>query len=59
MASAVPLASSTERMLADGDRAMLRQRLVRRGQQVVVVFGTSRRKGATNLMKLHRAGERS
>lgn len=55
----VPLASSTERMLADGDRAMLRQRLVRRGQQVVVVFGTSRRKGATNLMKLHRAGERS
>jgi len=55
----VPLASSTERMLADGDRAMLSQRLIRPGQQVVVVFGTSRRKGATNLMKLHRAGERT
>jgi pyruvate kinase len=54
----VPLASSTERMLAYGDRAMLQRRLIRPGQQLVVVFGTSRRKGATNLMKLHRAGER-
>ena len=54
-----PLVSSTERMLADGDREIIRHRLIRPGQLVVVVFGTSRRKGATNLMKLHRPGERS
>ena len=55
----VPLASSTERMLADGDRQILKRRLLRQGQRVVVVAGTSRRRGATNLLKIHRIGHRS
>ena len=55
----VPLASSTERMLADGDRQILRRRLLKMGQRVVVIFGTARRRGATNLMKVHHIGERS
>jgi pyruvate kinase len=53
---ALRLARSTDRMLADGDRAILRHRLLRSGQRVVVVSGTSRRAGATNLMTIHRLG---
>jgi hypothetical protein len=46
-------------MLADGDRQILKRRLLRAGQRVVVVSGTSRRRGATNLLKIHRIGHRS
>jgi len=42
----------------DGERAILASRLLRKGSRVVVVSGTSPRVGATNLMKLHRLGER-
>jgi len=50
---------STDRMLAEGDREILRRGLLRRGQRVVVVSGTSQRPGAANLMKIHRLGERA
>jgi pyruvate kinase len=57
----VPLAMrfsrSIDRMLRDGERALLAARLLRRGSRVVVVSGTSPQAGATNLMKLHRLGE--
>ena len=55
---AMRLAHSTDRMLRDGDRAILGSRLLRRGARVVVVSGTSPRAVATRLMKLHRLGER-
>ncbi|HEX9427213.1 MAG TPA: pyruvate kinase, partial [Candidatus Polarisedimenticolia bacterium] len=55
---AMTLHRSTDRMLTDGDRAIMARRLLSRGQRVVVVSGTSPRAGATNLMKIHRLGER-
>jgi len=48
---------STDRMLRDGERALLAAGLLGRGARVIVVSGTSTRTGATNLMKLHRLGE--
>ncbi len=54
---AMRLSPSTDRMLADGDRAILRRRLLKPGQRVVIVSGTSPRSGATNFMKIHRLGE--
>ncbi|HEU4403309.1 MAG TPA: pyruvate kinase [Candidatus Polarisedimenticolia bacterium] len=56
---AMRLARSTDRMLADGTRAILRAGILAAGQRVVVVSGTSTRSGATNLMKVHRLGERT
>jgi pyruvate kinase len=55
---AMPLARSTDRMLADGDRLILKQRILRAGQRVVIVSGVVRQSGATNLMKVHRMGRR-
>ncbi|HKB08855.1 MAG TPA: pyruvate kinase [Candidatus Polarisedimenticolia bacterium] len=55
---AMRLAHSTDRMLRDGERAILGSRLLRKGARVVVVSGTSPRAVATRLMKLHRLGER-
>ena len=54
---AMRLSRSTDRMLSDGDRAILGSRILGAGQTVVVVSGTSPRSGATNLMKIHRLGE--
>ncbi len=48
---------NTDRMLRQGERSLLAAGLLRRGERVVVVSGTSPRAGATNLMKLHRMGE--
>jgi pyruvate kinase len=54
---AVRLARATDRMLRDGERAILARRVLARGDRVVVVSGTSPHAGATNLMKLHRLGD--
>ncbi|HYS05021.1 MAG TPA: pyruvate kinase [Candidatus Dormibacteraeota bacterium] len=54
---AMRFSRSTDRMLRDGERALLAARLLKRGARVVVVSGTSPQAGATNLMKLHRLGE--
>src|SRR2546426_6617603 len=51
-------ATSTDRMLGDGQRALLESGLLKRGERVVIVSGTTPRAGATNLMKLHRLGDR-
>jgi len=51
-------ARSTDRMLRDGQRALLESGLLKRGERVVIVSGTTPRAGATNLMKLHRLGDR-
>ncbi len=54
---AMRFSASTDRMLRDGERALLAAGLLKRGSRVVVVSGTSPSAGATNLMKLHRLGE--
>ena len=51
-------ATSTDRMLRDGQRALLESGVLERGERVVVVSGTTPRAGATSLMKLHRLGDR-
>jgi pyruvate kinase len=55
---AMQLARSTDRMLAQGNRAILKAGILSAGERVVIVSGTSTRSGATNLMKVHRLGER-
>ncbi len=54
---AIHLARSTDRLLAAGDREILKRRILAAGQRIVVVSGTTPRSGATNLMKVHRLGE--
>ncbi len=54
---AMRFSRSTDRMLRDGERALLAAGLLKKGARVVVVSGTSPQAGATNLMKLHRLGE--
>jgi pyruvate kinase len=54
---AMRFSRNTDRMLRDGERALLAAGLLRTGARVVVVSGTSPQAGATNLMKLHRLGE--
>jgi pyruvate kinase len=54
---AMRFAPSIDSMLRDGERATLRAGLLRKGDPVVVVSGTTPRPGATNLMKLHRIGQ--
>jgi pyruvate kinase len=49
---------NTDRMLRQGERALLQAGLLKKGQRVVVVSGTSPKAGATNIMKLHRMGQR-
>jgi len=51
-------ATSTDRMLRDGQRALLESGVLERGERVVVVSGTTPSAGATSLMKLHRLGDR-
>jgi len=55
---AMRFSRSTDRMLRDGDRVLLSAGLLGRSARVIVVSGTSPQAGATNLMKLHRLGER-
>ncbi len=54
----IRLVRNTDRMLAEGDRALIRGRIMRRGQRTIVVSGTSTQAGATNMMKIHRVGDR-
>jgi pyruvate kinase len=51
----VPESRSTDEMIALGDRALLKQTALRRGDAVVVVGGRSH-PGATDMMKIHRLG---
>ena len=52
----MPLARTTERMIASADRALLRSRLAARGDAVILVAGRTLSTGATNMIKLHRVG---
>ncbi|MBN1129835.1 MAG: pyruvate kinase [Chitinispirillaceae bacterium] len=45
-------------LLLDAEKKLLQQKLVAKGDLIVVVSGTSPVKGATNVMRIKRAGER-
>ncbi len=43
---------TSHEMTLEGERVLLQRRLARKGEPVVVVFGSSRTKGATNIMNI-------
>ncbi len=53
----IPFGGSTDAMLNLGEETMLKKRLLKKGDVVVIVSGTSPIAGATNMMKVHRIGE--
>ncbi|TNE87393.1 MAG: pyruvate kinase [Deltaproteobacteria bacterium] len=53
----VPMVRNTDEMLHSGDRALIEAGLLKAGEEVVVLAGTSPVKGATNMMKIARIGE--
>ena len=55
----IRFAPDTDTMLAGGEREMLRRGLVRKGDRLVVVAGSTHYPGGTNMMKIHRVGGRS
>ena len=52
----IPFAPDTDTMLAVGEREMLRRGLVRKGDRLVVVAGSTHFPGGTNMMKIHTVG---
>ncbi len=46
-----------DELIHAGERALLDRRLVRHGDTVIFLAGTSTARGATNLVKIHRIGE--
>jgi pyruvate kinase len=53
----MPLVRTTDRLIANADRALLRSGLAARGDAVILLSGRTRSTGATNMIKLHRIGE--
>ena len=53
----IPFGDTTDRMLNIGEKALIKRRLLNKGDVVVIVSGTSAVMGATNMMKVHRVGE--
>lgn len=47
---------SVQRLLEGGEEALLRERLVQKGDVVVVLVGSTLLSGTTNMMKIHRVG---
>jgi len=47
---------SVERLLKGGEEALLRERLVKKGDIVVLLVGSTLLPGTTNVMKIHRIG---
>lgn len=53
----IPFGDSTDAMLGLGEKTLRERRLLRKGDAVVIVSGTSAAVGATNMMKVYRVGE--
>jgi pyruvate kinase len=51
-------ARTTEAMIRDAETALVKRKLLRRGQQVVLVCGDRMQSGATNMLRVHTLGER-
>jgi len=52
-----PFIERPDDLIHAGEQVLLDRRLVRRGDTVVMLAGTSTARGATNLIKVHRVGE--
>ena len=52
----IRFAADTDKMLAGGERVMLERGLLKSGDRVVIVAGTTPHPGGTNMMKIHRVG---
>jgi len=50
---------SVQRLLEGGEEALLRERLVKKGDVVVLLVGSTLLPGTTNVMKIHRVGSAS
>jgi pyruvate kinase len=53
----MPLARTTDRMIANADSALLRSGLAARGDSVILLVGRTGPIGAMNMIKLHRVGK--
>ncbi|OGP29998.1 MAG: pyruvate kinase [Deltaproteobacteria bacterium GWC2_42_11] len=53
----IPFGVSTDRMLSVGEKALIESRLLKKGDTVVVIAGTTDMRGATNMMKIDRIGD--
>lgn len=54
----IPFGNSTDKMLAIGEKTILKSGLLKKGDIVVVVAGTTSMRGATNMMKVYKIGEK-
>jgi pyruvate kinase len=53
----VPPVRTTDDLIATGEQVLLQRGLVQKGEEMVIVTGETPLKGATNMMKIARAGE--
>jgi pyruvate kinase len=54
----IPFEKELDVLMTDAEKTLLRQKLVKKGEMVIVVSGTTPVKGATNVMRIKRVGER-
>jgi pyruvate kinase len=54
----IPFEKHMADLITDAEKVLLRARLVKRGEHIVLVSGTTPVKGATNIMRIKRAGEK-
>ncbi|MBN2036175.1 MAG: pyruvate kinase [Chitinispirillaceae bacterium] len=54
----IPFEKHMADLITDAESILLRNRLVRRGAHIILVSGTTPVKGATNVMRIKRVGER-
>jgi pyruvate kinase len=52
----VPPVDSTDDLISVGERTLLERGLIKQNEEIVILAGRAPHRGATNLMKIHRAG---
>jgi pyruvate kinase len=52
----IPPVTTTDDLIRAGEQTLLREGYVQPGEEIVILAGRAPRKGANNLMKIHRAG---
>jgi pyruvate kinase len=50
------IGKNTDEMISIGERVILEKRLLKRGDVIIIIAGSTPMRGATNMMKLHRIG---
>jgi pyruvate kinase len=54
----IPFEKHMADLIIDAEKSLLRNKLVKKGDRIVVITGTTPVKGATNIMRIKRVGER-